>query len=109
MTKCVICEHHPAEADSGYCHNCGDKIASERKRVGVTKPVKYLHYRGTVVALIPNGNGTLRSELSGRSLEGIPACRVIDLDHYVDGFDREMIKRFKRCCIRKSALGTLKN
>lgn len=107
--QCIICERRPANTDKGYCNNCDAKITADRNSRQSPKPEKYLHYRGTVVGLFGNGNGGYHAELLSRSIDNIPKCRLIDLDHYCDGYTREQVKRFKRCCLRLSAIGLTKN
>lgn len=95
MVKCVVCEQRPAH-DGPYCSNCFSRLASERLKNGKNgKPVKFLHYRGNIVGLVPNGNGGYFTISVKRSLKGIPKSRLIDLDHYCEGYSREIIKRFK--------------
>lgn len=107
MTKCVICEQRPSRTEKGYCHNCNAKIVADRRNGKSPEPVKFLHYRGTVVGLYRNGNGngTLRAELLKRDIERLPKGKLIDLDHYCEGYSREQVKKFKRCVLRLSTVG----
>lgn len=98
--RCVICEKRPSLEGSGYCHNCNAQIEAEKRRKRRPAPVKYLVYRGHVVGLFPNGNGTLKAELLKREPERLPKSKVINLDRYCEGFDRDQIKKFKRCVLR---------
>jgi len=102
MAKCIICDRRPAANERGYCTNCAAKIeAEQRSRSNGGEPVKYLHYRGNVVGLFPNGNGALEARLlPTKSLGSIPKKHTIDLDRYCDGFSRAQIKRFKATVLK---------
>ena len=97
MTKCVICEERPANGD-GRCVQCSGKIASMSRRK--VEPQYFLTYRGDVVGLYPNGDKTLKPRLLGRSAEHLPKGKTIDLNHYCQGYSREVIKRFKACVLQ---------
>lgn len=103
MTKCIICEQRPAKG-SGFCSVCGDKINSANNRKANSKaagkPAHFLTYRGDVVGLFPNGNGTLKPRLLNRNPEHLPKSKTLDLNTYLPGFTREVIKRFKACVLR---------
>ena len=95
MTKCVVCEQRPAH-DGPYCFACFERLEKQRQQNGKNgKPVKFLHYRGNLVGLVPTGNKGYSTIPVKRCLTGIPKSRLIDLDHYCDGYSREIIKRFK--------------
>ena len=96
---CVICEQRPARGN-GFCHNCGAKIESQRKRKNGHKPNHFLTYRGNVVGLFSNGKGTLKAELLRRNSKGLPKGKTIDLDHWCEGFSRAQVKSFKACVLR---------
>ena len=96
--KCLICDARPA-LKSGYCANCGAKIDSERRARAEVQPAKFLTYRGHVVGLYPTGKGTLKARLETRNADTLPQSRVLDLNTYLDSFDRDQIKRFKRCVL----------
>lgn len=102
--KCVICGLRPAR-NGGYCANCEARVQKERGKNGKNeqKLVKYLHYRGNVAGLLPSGNGTYKAVAVGTSLDRLPKGKVIDLDHYCEGFDRRMIKRFKKAVLQVCA------
>lgn len=95
MTKCVLCEQRPAR-DGPYCSSCSTQLDRERQKNNENgKPVKFLHYRGNIVGLVQNRDKVYSPIPVKRCLAGIPKARLIDLDHYCDGFSRELIKRFK--------------
>jgi hypothetical protein len=94
MTECIICGNRRTTTN-GICHNCQRKINTMSNKPADPKPVKYLHYRGMVAARVPNGNGRVRAVESQRSVDTIPKSRLIDLDHYCDGYTRGVIKSFK--------------
>lgn len=96
---CVICERRPANGN-GQCHNCAAKIESERRKRQGPQPVKYLVYRGMVAGLVPNGKGTLKAVSMRLNPERLPKSRVIDLNHYCEGFSRDQIKRFKAAVLK---------
>ena len=99
MTKCIICERHPAR-EGGYCVNCASKVKSERKRNQTVKPAHFLTYRGHVVGLFPDGKGKLKARLLRCNADKLPKYKTIDLNHYCEGFTRERIKEFKRCILQ---------
>ena len=102
MAKCIICDRRPAANERGWCATCTAQIeADQRRRSNGGEPVKYLHYRGHVVGLFPNGNGALEARLlPTKSLGSIPKEHTIDLDRYCDGFSRDQIKRFKATILK---------
>lgn len=101
MTRCIICEKHPAR-DNGFCHNCGQKIQAEATRKANSEPKHFVTYRGMVIGLYPNGGGKLIPRLLKRDPEKLPRSKTINLDRYCPGFERLTIKRLKsaviRCC-----------
>lgn len=102
MVKCVICNHRPARTAEGYCANCAAQVekARESTRKHDAKPVKYLTYKGNVVGLFSNGDGTLKSRLMHGNPERLPKDKTLDLNKYCSGFDRSQIKRFKACVLK---------
>jgi len=101
MVKCIICERRPA-SENGCCANCTNKLNSQRKRKANDEPQKFLTYRGHVVGLYPNGNGTLKARLLKRSSDYLPKSKTLDLNTYLPGFTRDKIKDFK-CCVLQLA------
>lgn len=99
MTKCIICETRPAR-EGGYCANCNSKLQSDEKRKAADRASQFLTYRGHVVGLFPNGNGMLKARLLKRSPDRLPKSRTLDLNHYIEGFTRDQIKRFKSCVLK---------
>ena len=102
MTKCLICEQRPARVN-GMCHNCHTRINSDtQKRNGNdTKPTYYLTYKGHVVGLYPGKGGMLHARLEPqKTAERLPKKMTIDLNGYCEGYDRDTIKRFKRCVLQ---------
>lgn len=95
MAKCIICDQRPAANGNGWCANCTARIEAERRRRRPEEARMYLHYRGYVIGLFPNGNGMLKPRLLTRSLGRLPKSRTLNLDHYCSGYTREQIKRFK--------------
>ncbi len=94
-TKCSICDTLPARIE-GHCKNCHDKIVAMRRENRTEEPVKFLTYRGMVVGLFPSRNkGMLTPRAVMRSADNLPKSKTIDLNVYCEGFDRDMIKRFK--------------
>jgi len=102
MAKCIICDRRPAANERGWCATCTAQIeADQRRRSNGGEPVKYLHYRGNVVGLFPNGNGALEARLlPTKSLGRIPKKHTIDLDRYCEGYTREQVKRFKATILK---------
>ena len=90
---CVICDHRPAVAN-GLCHNCGQKVTALDRGRQKPKPWRYVCYRGNVIAMYRNGDGTLRSELSERDPAKLQKAITLDLDGYVSGLERGAVKRF---------------
>lgn len=102
MAKCIICDRRPAVNGRGWCANCTAKIeADQRHRRQKEEATMYLHYRGHVVGLFPNGNGTLVARLLvDKSLDRLPKKRTLNLDRYCQGYTREQVKRFKATVLR---------
>lgn len=98
--KCCICDRRPAANDRGWCANCTAQIEAERKRRRPVKATKFLHYRGNVVGLFPNGDGKLIARLLNMSLDRLPKSRTLNLDRYCEGYTREQVKRFKATVLR---------
>ena len=97
--KCVICGRRPSR-QGAYCQICADKLDSQKRRNGNGEPKHYLTYKGHVVGLYPAGEKQLKPRLLGRSAEHLPKGKTIDLNHYCQGFSREVIKRFKACVLQ---------
>lgn len=95
--KCVICEYRPATT-KGYCVQCAGKVAKMSQRKA--EPQYFLTYRGNVVGLYPNGGHMLISRLLARNAKYLPKGKTIDLNHYCQGYTREVIKRFKACVLQ---------
>ena len=96
--KCIICGIRPAPK-GGYCSTCTAKIDSERRAHAEQRAEKYLTYRGHVVGLYPSGGGNLKARLLKRDPTHLPKSRTLNLDTYLEGFDRDQIKRFKACVL----------
>lgn len=92
--KCIICSVRPAPKGK-YCSTCTAKIESERRAHAEQKASRYLTYRGHVVGLYPSGGGNLKARLLKRDPKHLPKSRTLDLNTYLEGFDRDQIKRFK--------------
>ena len=99
MVKCIICERRPANG-SGFCVQCGNKISAERKARAKNEPRYFLTYRGHVVGLFANGNGTLIPRLLKRSPDRLPKRKTINLNVYCEGYTRQKIKEFKACTLK---------
>lgn len=98
MTECIICSKRRARSGA-ICHNCQAKIDAEKKRRVKAHPEHYLTYRGFTVGLFRSEPGRLRAELLGVSPERLPKSRTLDLNKYLSGYDRAIIKRFKACVL----------
>jgi hypothetical protein len=95
MTKCVICDERPTRNGNGLCSICNDKVNSESKSRQPAKPFRYVTYRGHVVGMYPSGNGALQPRLLGISAKRLPKSITLDLNTYLEGFDRVTIKQLK--------------
>lgn len=95
MTKCIICGERPSRNGNGLCNPCQQRVDKETKDRTPDKPYKYVTYRGHVVGMFPAGKGTLKPRLLSRSPKGLPKSRTLDLNTYLEGFDRDTIKRLK--------------
>lgn len=96
---CAICGRRPANGVA-YCTNCLSKLESERRHKAKPEAKHYLTYRGHVVGLFPNGDGTLSARLLQRNPDRLPKGKTIDLNRWCDGFSREKIKAFKACVLK---------
>lgn len=101
---CPICEHRPKAKGSRYCSNCLAKMGKTVKTRSAQKPVKFATYRGHVIGFFPNGkqNGrvVLRAELLRRKPEGLPKGKTLDLNHYIEGFDRGQVQKIKKTILQ---------
>ncbi len=100
--KCIICQTRPVQKGqtAGYCKQCADQIAARSVRTPKVEVEKYLHYRGKVAAVIyTHSEGGVRKfkvQQVFKSLDTLPKAKVINLDTYCEGYDRNQIKKFKR-------------
>jgi len=99
MMKCIICERRPARKDC-LCASCNDKINHERTARASNEAKYFLTYHGQVVGLYPSGNAMLKARLLNRSDSHLPKRKTIDLNHYCDGYTRQVIKAFKACVLQ---------
>ena len=97
--KCVICGKRPAR-EGAYCANCHNKIEAERRRRRQSTPERFITYRGHVVGLYRNGNGALEPRLLKRNPDLLPKKKTLNLNHYIEGFTREQVKRLKACILQ---------
>ena len=96
--KCHICGVRPVNGNpEGMCSQCHARVERERKLRRPEKPFRYVTYRGHVVAMFRNQDGKLRPELSGINPNRLPKSITLNLNRYLDGFDRSQIKKLKRC------------
>jgi hypothetical protein len=97
---CAICGKRPAVEGSAFCHNCLQKVESERRSRRKPEPRHFLTYQGHVVGLYPDGQGKLNAQLLRRNPDNLPKSKTVNLDRYCEGFSRETIKAFKRCVLQ---------
>jgi hypothetical protein len=101
MAKCIICNQRPANGNlEGFCGPCFNKVQAERRARRKEKPFRYVTYRGDVVGMFPVGGGVLRARLLGVSPDRLPKSITLDLNTYLEGFEREQIKRLKACVLQ---------
>ena len=91
---CPICDHRPSAKGGRYCSNCQSKLDKERRRRQPEKPVKFATYHGNVVGFYRQ-DGVLKPRLLRRKPEGLPKGKTLNLDHYIQGFTREQVKKLK--------------
>lgn len=93
--KCVVCGKRPSPVGQ-YCHNCTTRIEKDKREKCIEQPVRFLTYRGIVVALYRNGEeGQLRGLVLKRNPDKLPKTRTLDLNTYLKGFTREQVKSLK--------------
>ena len=98
VRKCLICGVRPA-VERGFCHDCQNSIEAEKRRKREAhKADKYVTYRGVTVALRKDGDDTYKAEFITTNPDRLPKSRLINLDIYCPGYDREQIKKLKRLC-----------
>ena len=102
-SKCIVCGTRPQVTEKGYCGNCSSQIAATRNN-RAPQPFQYLHWKGIVVGLIRDAAGKIHGEATKRSLEKLPAGKVLNLDAYCPGYTREQIKRLKAGFMAASGL-----
>jgi len=97
-SKCVICDVRPTRNHNGICRACEQHIAklSVKRNSGA---MYYLAYQGNVVGLFlkTGTKDTLTGQLVTNSIDALPKSKVVNLDHWCEGYDRDQIKRFKAC------------
>ena len=99
--KCIICQERPVQNGqaAGYCKQCADQIAARSVRAPKVEVEKYLCYRGKVAAVIythsEHGVRKYKVVQVFKSLDTLKG-KVINLDTYCEGYDRQQIKKFKR-------------
>jgi len=96
--KCLICETRPTRNGNGICRTCEQHIQKLSKPNG-NGALFYLAYQGNVVGLYPKAGvkDTLIGQLVTNSVDSLPKSKVINLDKWCQGYDRDTIKRFKAC------------
>ena len=98
--KCLICQQRPRLEESRYCGACNDLVQSNvtTKR----RPERYVVYKEYVVGMFKNGSGKLHPEMVKVEIGSIPQKRLLDLNTYIEGFDREQVRSLKKmvlqCC-----------
>ena len=102
--KCVICGNRPS-APGEYCSICAAKVKKMTRDNKVQQPAYYLHYRGVVVALYPNGNGQFRGEVVKRRADKLPKTRLINLDIRLPLYTRHQVKKLKAQVMSLSSVG----
>ena len=100
--KCPICDRK-TQNGATYCQQHQRELAllKAEKRRSKHSAFKYIVYRGHVVGLFKH-DGKLVPSYVGMSTSGIPKSKLIDLDHYVNGYTREQVKTFKATVLRLS-------
>jgi hypothetical protein len=103
--KCPLCDRKHKNGGA-YCRACQialdkDKIEEKKRQSVNLNAVKFVHYQGHVVGFF-NKKGKLIARYIGMGLSHIPKGKLINLDEYCPGFDREQIKRFKAVVLRLS-------
>ena len=103
--RCAICNRRPPAKGEMYCRVCqGEMDQAERERrqrcEGWKKAWKFLHWKGVLVGIFPNGNGpdgqaVYQPRRVFKSLDQVPKDKVIDLDTYIPGFTRQQIRGMK--------------
>jgi hypothetical protein len=103
--KCPLCDRKHKN-DGTYCRGCQiaidrDKAEEHQRQNPNGKAVKFVHYQGHVVGFFGK-NGKLAARYIGMSLSNIPKRKLINLDEYCPGFDRQQIKHLKATVLRLS-------
>lgn len=96
---CAICNHRPMANGGLYCSNCQAKLDKEKRLRKTEKPVKFATYRGYVVGFYRH-NSVLVPRLLRWKPEGSPKGKTLDLNHYIEGFTREQVKRLKSAILQ---------
>ncbi len=98
---CGLCGKRP-RGKSGHCRMCEhdlDKMRQERRernRPWWEKAYRVVTWKGHVLAYIPKGKDEFKARYIGcKSVAKVPKAKVLNLDEYVEGFDRRQIKNLK--------------
>ncbi len=98
MTKCIVCEVRPVNGNpDGMCAQCHTKVEKEHNLRRREKPFRYVTYKGHVVGMYRQPNGTLKPRLLGISPDRLPKSITLNLNTYLEGFTRDQIKKLKKC------------
>jgi len=96
---CAICNYRPRAKGQRYCTNCQAKLDKENRLRKAEKPVKFATYRGHVVGFYRH-DGVLVPRLLRRKPEVLLKGKTLDLNHYIEGFSREQVKKLKSAILQ---------
>lgn len=93
---CPICGRRPKQKGGDYCHACAKAAAKPKEAAWWAKAVRFAVWQGCGVAFMPNGDGALAAKaLPLSAIKRLPKERTLNLDGYLEGFDRKRIKKLK--------------
>jgi hypothetical protein len=100
VRKCNICNNRPVY-QGGYCHDCLNSMAAEKRRKRKV-PYRYISHKGVTVALYRGKGENLKVELTNRDPMKLPQYKLINLDLYCPNYSREQVKKMKKLCLAMS-------
>lgn len=96
---CAICDRRPPAPGGRFCNNCQAKLDKEARRRKGEQPFKFATYQGHVVAFYEQ-EGVYHPRLLKRKPEGLPKGKTLDLNHYIEGFTRDQVKKLKSAILQ---------
>jgi len=102
--RCMLCKV-PVKDGTAYCRRHLQEVESQKSqaRARARKRPSYLpqywrilHWKGNWVGLVDDGGKIEPQFITYGKLSHAPQSKVVDLDYWIEGYDKGQIKRLKR-------------